>query len=252
MDKIALITGATSGIGEATARYLAAEGYNLILTGRREDRLQLIKEQLAKENNVEVLTCCFDVRDKAAVYSHIDGLEAKWKNINVLVNNAGLASGFGVLEEGDEEDWDKMIDTNVKGLLYVSKAVIPLMKARKKGHIVNISSIAGREAYAKGNVYCASKHAVQALTQATRIDLLPYHIKVTSICPGAVETEFSLVRFHGDENRAKEVYQGYEPLVAEDIADLILYVVTRPEHVSIGDVLITPRAQASTAHFLKE
>jgi 3-hydroxy acid dehydrogenase / malonic semialdehyde reductase len=251
MAKIALITGATAGIGKASAKHLAQEGFNLILTGRRKERLEKLAEELTKNNSIEVLPLCFDVREKDAVYKHLSNLSEKWKNIDVLINNAGLASGLGVLEDGDEEDWDKMIDTNVKGLLYVSKAVIPLMKERKSGHIVNLSSIAGKEAYAKGNVYCASKHAVQALTQSMRIDLLPFNIKVSSICPGAVETEFSLVRFHGDEERAKQAYQGYTPLTADDIADLLHYIVTRPAHVSISDVLITPAAQASTAHFLK-
>jgi 3-hydroxy acid dehydrogenase / malonic semialdehyde reductase len=250
MDKIALITGATSGIGEATARYLAEVGYSLIITGRREERLLNLSNNL-KENGVHVLPLCFDVRDKEAVYKALCHLPVEWQSIDVLVNNAGLAAGLSDLENADENDWDRMIDTNVKGLLYVSKAIIPLMKQRKKGHIVNISSIAGKEAYPKGNVYCASKHAVQALTQTMRIDLLPFQIRVTSICPGAAETEFSLVRFNGDEDRAKQVYKGYTPLTAEDIADLIRYTVTRPAHVSISDVLITPSAQASTAHFYK-
>jgi 3-hydroxy acid dehydrogenase/malonic semialdehyde reductase len=250
MDKIALITGATSGIGAATARFLADESFNLILTGRREERLLALYEEL-RDKGVNVLPLCFDVRDKEAVYGFLQNLPAEWQNIDVLVNNAGLAAGLSDIENADENDWDRMIDTNVKGLLYVSKAIIPLMKRRKKGHIVNISSIAGREAYPKGNVYCASKHAVQALTQTMRIDLLPYQIKVTSICPGAAETEFSIVRFDGDKEKAKQVYKGYTPLVAEDIADLIRYTVTRPAHVSISDVLITPSAQASTAHFYK-
>lgn len=248
MTKIALITGATSGIGEATAIEFAKHNYNLIITGRRAGRLIELAKNITQEYDVQVKTLVFDVRIKTSVDEAMDSLEAGWKKIDVLVNNAGLASGLDPIQNGDVADWEKMIDTNVKGLLYVSKNVIPLMIANKKGHIVNISSIAGKEAYANGNVYCATKHAVEALTKSMRIDLLKEGIKVSSVSPGMVDTEFSQVRFHGDTKRAEDVYKGFEPLHAEDIAETIWFIASRPAHVNINDVLIMPTVQASAVY----
>lgn len=244
--KIALITGATSGIGEATAYLLAEAGYDLILVGRRTERLASLEATLlAQHTGLRLLPLTLDVRDARQVEAILGSLPEAWQAIDVLVNNAGLAAGLAPLQEGDQDDWERMIDTNVKGLLYVSRAITPGMKARKRGHIVNISSIAGREVYPNGNVYCATKHAVQALGKGMRMDLLPYGVKVTQICPGAVETEFSLVRFHGDQARADKVYEGFTPLTAHDVADTIRYVLSLPEHVCIDDLLIMPTAQAS-------
>jgi len=251
MSKIALITGATSGIGEAAALTLAGNKMNLIITGRRHDRLSILKNKL-EERNVRVLTLCFDVRDEVAVKDALGNLPEEWRKIDVLLNNAGLAAGLGSLQEGDSDDWNMMIDTNLKGLLYVTRAIAPGMVERKSGHIINIGSVAGKEVYPNGNVYCATKHAVDALTKAMRIDMLPHNIKVTQICPGAVETEFSLVRFHGDSRRANSVYEGYESLVAADIADCIWFVVSRPPHVNINDMVVMPTAQASATLFHKE
>ena len=251
MKKVALITGATSGIGKATALMFASNGYNLIITGRRSYRLKEIKDKL-EDNSVKVLDLCFDVRNENQVKSKIDQLPQEWKTIDVLVNNAGLAAGLDSIDAGDSDDWNRMIDTNVKGLLYVSKEVVRLMKENNtEGHIINIGSIAGKEVYPNGNVYCATKHAVDALTKGMRLDLLKYNIKVTQICPGAAETEFSLVRFHDDAERAKSVYEGYEPLVAKDIADCIWFAVSRPKHVNINDMVVMPSAQASSSVFLK-
>lgn len=250
MSKIALITGATAGIGEATAFKLAEEGINLIITGRREARLHQLKNKL-EQLNVRVLPRSFDVRDEQAVKIALGSLPEEWQKIDILVNNAGLAAGMNALHEGDSDDWDRMIDTNVKGLLYVTRAVTPGMVARRRGQIINIGSIAGKEVYPKGNVYCATKHAVDALTKGMRIDLLPYGIRVTQICPGAVETEFSLVRFHGDAVRAGMVYEGFENLVANDIAECIHFVVTRPPHVNINDMVVMPTAQATATLFHK-
>ena len=238
---IAFITGATSGIGEATARLLAKE-FRLVLCGRRKERLKDLKKELQTE--VEILS--FDVRDKSAVYEAIDSLPKNWKEIQVLINNAGNAHGLDLIHEGNTDDWDAMMDINVKGLLYVSKKIIPGMVAKKNGHIVNISSIAGLEVYPRGNVYCASKHAVDALTKGMRMDLNATGIRVTSIDPGLVETEFSEVRFKGDLERAEQVYQNYTPLSAMDIAETIEFAVTRPPHVMIGDILILPTDQASS------
>ena len=238
---IALVTGATSGIGEATARILAKD-YNLILCGRRQERLLKLSEEL----DTECTTLTFDVSKKDDVFKAIDSLSEQWSKIDVLINNAGNAHGLDFIHEGNVSDWDAMIDINVKGLLYVSKAVMSGMVKRKQGHIINISSIAGLEVYLKGNVYCASKHAVDALTKGMRMDLNPYGIKVTSIDPGLVETEFSLVRFKGDENRASSVYENYTPLTAKDVAETIEFVVSRPKHVMIGDLLILPTDQASS------
>jgi|SRR5690606_19313198 len=242
-NKIALVTGATSGIGKATAIALAKEGYHIIGCGRRKERLETLRQELPGRVNYTYLV--FDVRDKQAVDQAIDSLPAEWKNIDVLINNAGNAHGLDPIQEGDREDWDAMLDINVKGLLYVSRKVIPGMVARKRGQIINVGSIAAKEVYPKGNVYCASKQAVDALTAGMRIDLNPFGIKVMGIHPGAVETEFSNVRFKGDDQRADAVYQGFQPLVAEDIADIIAFAVTRPAHVVMADVVILPVAQAN-------
>jgi len=244
--KTVLVTGATSGFGKAIATKFAKEGNNIIITGRREERLKYLKWELEKQYNVKTLSLCFDVRDKAEVFKSIDSLSNDWKKIDVLINNAGLASGIDKIQEGEIEDWDKMIDTNVKGLLYVSKAVIPLLIKNKSGHIINIASTAGKEVYEKGNVYCASKHAVDAISKAMRIDLLEHRIKVTNIAPGAAETEFSLVRFHGDEVKAKNVYNGYKPMSAEDIANVVYYTTTLPENLCINDLVLTSLAQANS------
>lgn len=238
---IALITGATSGIGEATARILS-KNYQLIICGRRKERLEKLKNELP--GSVQILS--FDVRDKEAVFSAFESLPQEWQDVDVLINNAGNAHGLDLIQDGNTDDWDAMMDINVKGLLYVSKAVIPGMVSRKKGHIVNISSIAGLEVYPKGNVYCASKHAVDALTKGMRMDLNEHGIKVTSIDPGLVETEFSEVRFKGDSERATQVYQNYTPLTAHDVAETIEFVLNRPAHVMIGDLLILPTDQASS------
>ncbi len=248
MKRIALITGATSGIGKATATLFADAGINLILCGRRLERLQEVAEDLATK--VEVRTLLFDVRDNDEVNNQLNSLPEAWKSIDILVNNAGNAHGLGTLDASDVADWDAMIDGNVKGLLYVSKAIIPLMKAKGKGHIVNISSIAGKETYVNGVVYCASKAAVETISQGMRLELTQHGIKITNIAPGAVETEFSLVRFKGDEAKAEKVYQGFEPLKPEDIADAILYAVSAPEHVTIADLTILAGAQsaATTIH----
>lgn len=253
MNKIALISGATAGIGEATAELLAANNFNLIISGRREERLSELKSKIEKNNpNTEVFTLCFDIREKQVVFDAIDSLPEAWKKIDVLVNNAGLASGLGGIQDGDLDDWEKMIDTNVKGLLYLTKAVAPLMISQNKGFIVNIGSIAGKEVYPNGNVYCATKHAVDALTKAMRIDMLPHNIRVSQIAPGMVNTEFSSVRFHGDKQKADQVYSGLTPLYAQDIADAVFYVITRPEHVCINDIVITPTCQASATNVLRK
>lgn len=243
LQRIAVITGATSGIGLATAQAFAAQGINLILCGRRADRLQSIETELSAL--VKVHTLCFDVRDRAAVAQAFESLPEVWQNIDILINNAGNAHGLSPIQDGDLDDWDAMLDINVRGLLYVSKAIIPTMVSHQSGHIVNIGSIAGRAAYPNGNVYCASKSAVASLTEGMRQDLNPYGIKVTAIDPGMVETEFSLVRFKGDEARADAVYKGLTPLSAADVADAILYAVTRPAHVVVADMLLLPTAQAS-------
>ncbi|WP_289031008.1 SDR family NAD(P)-dependent oxidoreductase [uncultured Algoriphagus sp.] len=241
--KIALITGATSGIGKACALILAKNGYDLIVTGRRTDRLEAFKQEVPK--GVEVLPLTFDVRDKEAVFDLLGNLPERWKGIDVLINNAGNAHGMDPIQTGSTDDWDAMMDINVKGLLYVSKAIIPGMCERKSGTIINIGSIAGKEVYPNGNVYCGSKHAVDAITKGMRIDLNPFGIKVIGIHPGLVETEFSLVRFKGDGDRAEKVYQGYEPLLAEDIAEIVEFCVNRPAHVVLADIVVLPTAQAS-------
>ncbi|MEQ8811098.1 MAG: SDR family NAD(P)-dependent oxidoreductase [Imperialibacter sp.] len=249
MKKIALITGATSGIGKSTAHYLADQFY-LIICGRRRDKLEELAHNLRTETDVHVLS--FDVRDQRAVNQAIESLPSNWRDIDVLINNAGNAHGMDVIHEGSTQDWDDMIDINVKGLLYVSKAIIPGMVEKKSGFIVNIGSIAGKEVYPKGNVYCASKHAVDAITNGMRLDLNPYGIRVTGIHPGLVETEFSLVRFKGDEEKAKQVYKGMKPLTGDDVADVIKYVVTRPPHVLLSDIVLFPTAQASATMVHRE
>lgn len=240
---IALITGATSGIGRATADAFAQLNYKLILCGRREDRLTEVKEALSIKT--EVFTLQFDVRDRASVENAINSLPEAWQAIDLLINNAGNAHGMSPIQDGDPADWDMMIDGNVQGLLYVSKAIIPGMVARQRGHIVNLSSIAGKQTYANGAVYCASKAAVEAISTGMRLDLTQHGIKVTNIAPGAVETEFSVVRFKGDEERAASVYKGFDPLTANDIADSIVYAVTAPANVTIADITILASAQAA-------
>jgi len=246
MKRIAFITGATAGIGSATAEILAQNGFHLILSGRREERLQELKQKLEKVSDNPVMLLTFDIRDRKACEQAWQSLPEAWKDIDVLINNAGLAAGLAPIDTGDVDDWECMIDTNIKGLLYLTRLVSPRMVERQSGHIINLSSIAGREAYASGNVYCATKHAVQALTQGMRMDLVQHGIKVSSVAPGAVETEFSMVRFKGDEAKADAVYQGYTPRKARDIAETILFMLTRPAHVNIDDVLIMPTAQAFT------
>jgi 3-hydroxy acid dehydrogenase / malonic semialdehyde reductase len=252
MNPIVLITGATSGIGKACAEKFAEGGHDLIITGRRNERLDQLKESLEKAFGISVLPLCFDVSDRAAVDRSIKGIPEPWQNIAILLNNAGLALGRDSFEEADLNDWEAMLNTNVHGLLYVSKAVLPFMIAHKKGHIINMGSIAGKEVYEKGNVYCASKFAVDAITRSMRIDLLKYGIKVTGINPGAVETEFSLVRFKGDAKTAGSAYTGYTPLTAADIADTVYYCAGLPHHVCINDLSITCIQQAGTYYFFKD
>jgi 3-hydroxy acid dehydrogenase/malonic semialdehyde reductase len=244
--KIAFITGATSGIGEAIALKFAQKDINVIITGRRLDKLNALKSNITSNTKANILALKMDVTDRESVERVINGLPDEWKSIDILVNNAGLAVGLDPIQHGNPDDWEHMIDTNLKGLLYVSKAVLPLMIARQKGHIINIGSIAGKEVYPKGNVYCATKHAVDALTKSMRIDLLGNGIKVTQIAPGLVETEFSLVRFKGDEERASKVYQGYKPLEGKDIAEIAFFITTLPDHVCVNDILMTPLAQANS------
>jgi NADP-dependent 3-hydroxy acid dehydrogenase YdfG len=249
MPKIVLITGATSGFGKACAEKFASECFDLILNGRREERLEEIKSELEKKFNIAVCLLPFDVRDRKSVFAAIERIPASWQSIDILINNAGLALGRDYFDEADIDDWDTMIDTNVKGLLYVSKAVIPFMIKQKKGHIINMGSIAGNEVYEKGNVYCASKFAVDAISQSMRIDLLRHGIKVTNIQPGAAETEFGIVRFKGDADTAKQVYNGLTPLSAKDIADVIYYTTTLPDHVCLNEIVITCTQQANTIYF---
>jgi 3-hydroxy acid dehydrogenase/malonic semialdehyde reductase len=249
--KTILITGATSGIGQACAEIFAARHYRLIITGRRKERLDLLSQKLQSEYQCEVLPICFDVRDYGQTEAALSALPEPFANIDVLINNAGLASGFGSIQSGQIADWEKMIDTNIKGLLYVTKVVCQNMIRRKSGHIINIASIAGKEVYANGNVYCATKHAVDALSRSMRIDMLPAGIKVTNVAPGMVETEFSLVRFGGDAERAKNVYQGLQPLTAHDIATVIDMVVQLPPNLVVNDITLTPLAQASANHAIR-
>ena len=247
MAKIALITGATSGIGEACAHLFAREHYNLILTGRRLDRLEKLAKDLNSKFDVEVTVSSFDVRNREQVAAKLENLPENWKKVDVLINNAGLSQGLDPIQKGNIDDWETMIDTNIKGLLYVSKIVSNWMIANNSGYIVNIGSIAGKEVYANGNVYCATKFAVDALNKGMRIDLLPFGIRVTVVHPGAVETEFSEVRFKGDNDRAKKVYEGFEPLVAADIAETIWFAVSRPAHVNINELVVMPTAQAGAS-----
>ncbi len=249
---IALITGATSGFGQAIALKFAEHGTNVIICGRRQERLDELEKTITDTYGVKVLSLCFDVRNRKQVEDELGAIPHNWREIDVLVNNAGLASGLSSIQEGNIDDWEVMIDTNVKGLLYVSRFILPWMIERRKGHVINIGSIAGKEAYPRGNVYCATKFAVDALSRSMRIDLLPHAIKVTNINPGAAETEFSLVRFKGDAERAKQTYQGYQPLTAEDIAEISWFAASRPRHVVLNDIIVTPLAQAGPAYMHKE
>jgi 3-hydroxy acid dehydrogenase/malonic semialdehyde reductase len=251
MDKIILITGATSGFGKAIAEKFAAAGWNCIITGRRKDRLDAIEKELQKNFKIQTLSLVFDVQNRDAVFSSLTDLPHEWRNIDVLVNNAGLALGRDSFDNANLDDWDTMMDTNVKGMMYVTKAVLPYMTARKKGHIINMGSVAGKEVYKDGNGYCASKYAVDALSKSMRIDLLPHRIKVTAIHPGAAETEFAIVRFKGDETKAKQVYEGFTPLHAQDIADIAFYCAALPDHVCINDLVVTCTAQADAIYFHK-
>lgn len=249
MKKTVLITGATAGIGEATAILLAQNNFNLIVTGRRNDRLTALKSKIERETEAEVLTLNFDIRNRRDTEKAIKNLPDRWQKVDILINNAGLAAGLSAINNGDVDDWERMIDTNIKGVLYMSRLISAQMIERGDGHIVNISSIAGKETYPMGNVYCATKHAVEALTKGMRLDFLQHGIKVSSVSPGAVETEFSLVRFKGDTGRAKKVYEGFTPLFANDIAETILFVVTRPKHVNIDNILVMPTDQAYSRDF---
>lgn len=252
LNPVAIVTGATSGFGKAIATKLAEEGWNLIITGRRSDRLQSLSPEIESKFGVKVKYLRFDVREFHKVQEAFESLGQEWRNPEVLINNAGLALGKEPIQSGDMSQWEQMIDTNLKGLLYVTKVVVPMMIECKKGTIINIGSIAGKEAYSGGNVYSASKFAVDGLTKNMRIDLLPHHIRVSQIVPGAAETEFSLVRFGGDESKAKAVYQGFIPLSASDIADAAWFIISRPQHVCINDLVIMPSAQANATTFHRQ
>ncbi|HEY0031612.1 MAG TPA: SDR family NAD(P)-dependent oxidoreductase [Bacteroidia bacterium] len=251
-QKIAFITGATAGIGKATAELFAKNGYNIIITGRRKERLDEFSAHLKSTYKVDVLSLNFDVRNLKQVEAAISSIPDNWKKINLLLNNAGLAAGLNTIQQGHIDDWERMIDTNIKGLLYMTRNIAPIMVTNGFGHIVNIGSIAGKEVYANGNVYCATKHAVDALNKGMRIDLLPHNIKVTAINPGMVETEFSVVRFNGDEERAKNVYKGLQPLLPEDIAETVYWVASRPSHVNINDIIIMPTVQANSTTAIRK
>ena len=251
MSKIVFITGATSGFGKAAAEKFASNQYNLVITGRRENLLLALKQDLEKKFGIEVLPLVFDVRDRNVVSNIIANMPEQWKQVDILINNAGLALGRDYFDEASLDDWDNMLDTNVKGLLYVSKAVLPFMTARNQGHVINLGSVAAKDIYEKGNVYCASKAAVDAISKSMRTDLLRHRIKVTAIHPGAAETEFSLVRFKGDEQTARKIYDGYKPLSAEDVADVIFYCATLPAHVCINDLVLTCTAQADAFYFYR-
>lgn len=246
MKKTVLVTGATAGIGKAIAERFAKEGHRIIITGRRKERLENLSKALTAQFDVDVYPLEFDIREQKQVKEALATLPEKWQKIDVLINNAGLAAGLNPIHEGRMDDWEQMIDTNVKGLLYISREVMPQMTARKSGHIINIGSTAGRETYPKGNVYCATKYAVDSLSKAMRTDLLPYGIKVTQVRPGLVETEFSLVRFKGDAEKAANTYKGFQPLKGEDIAEVTYYCTTLPEHVTVNDIEVTPTAQANS------
>jgi len=247
--KIALITGATAGIGYETAFLLAQNNYDLILTGRRKERLESIRDKLTASFDCKILTLNFDIRVRIDTETALNNIPNEWKAVDVLLNNAGLAAGLAPVNSADVDDWEDMIDTNVKGLLYATRIVTPWMIERRSGHVINISSIAGKESYPNGSVYCGTKHAVSAISKAMRIELMPFGIKVTTIAPGAVETEFSLVRFRGDQKKAEQVYNGFTPLSGKDIAETILFVLSRPTHVNIDDLLIMPTNQASARDF---
>ena len=251
MEKIILITGATSGFGKAIAEQFASSGWNCIITGRRAERLASLAIELEAKFNIKTLSLVFDVQNRKKVFDTFSNLPTEWQNIDVLVNNAGLALGRDSFENANLDDWDTMMDTNVKGMMYVTKAVLPFMIPRKKGHIINMGSVAGKEIYKDGNGYCASKFAVDALSKSMRIDLLPHRIKVTAIHPGAAETEFAIVRFKGDATKAKQVYDGFTPLQANDIANIAFYCANLPEHVCINDLVVTCTAQADAIYFQK-
>lgn len=251
MNKIALITGASSGIGEATALQLAKSGFDLIITGRRHERLAELAEKIKSDSKRRVILLSFDIRSFSEVQNAISSLPDEFKKIDVLINNAGLAVGLNTIQEGNVDDWERMIDTNIKGLLYITRCVSPLMVTNGGGTIVNVGSIAAKEAYAKGNVYCGTKHAVDAITQGMRIDLLEAGVRVGAVHPGMVDTEFSVVRFKGDQEAADKVYQDLTPLYANDIADAILFMVSRPPHVTINDMVIMPTVQANTSHTVR-
>jgi len=246
MNKTVLITGATSGIGKACAHHFAREKYRVIITGRRDDRLKELKVALESNFGAEVYMLAFDVRNQKQVEQALKSLPENWQHIDILINNAGLAAGKDPIQSGKRDDWERMIDTNIKGVLYVSEQIIPGMIARKSGHIVNVGSTAGKETYPGGNVYCATKHAVEAITDGMRQDLLPHNIRVSRVCPGMVLTEFSLVRFAGDQQKADATYSGMQPLLPEDVADAIYYMVTRPPHVCVNDMVLLPTAQANS------
>lgn len=252
MNRIVFITGATSGFGEACAVKFAQSGYDVIINGRREEKLEHLKSRLEADYAIKVLTLPFDVSDRSAALNAIQNIPEEWKDISVLINNAGLALGRDLFDESEIDDWDTMIDTNVKGLLYVTKAVLPMMIKKQRGHIINLGSVAAKQVYEKGHVYCATKFAVEALSQAMRIDMLRHNIKITAIHPGAAETEFSLVRFGGDEEKANEIYKGYKPLTGKDVAEVIYFCTTLPEHVSINDLVITPTQQADAIYFYRK
>ncbi|MCG6185839.1 SDR family oxidoreductase [Maribellus maritimus] len=252
MKRTALITGATAGIGEETARLLSKNDFNLILTGRRKEKLKKLADEITRNSECKVHILVFDIRNREKTTDAFKSLPKEWMNIDVLINNAGLAAGLSTVQEGLVDDWEQMIDTNIKGLLYITRLIAPKMTERNSGHIVNISSIAGKETYPMGNVYCATKHAVQSLTQGMRLDMLKHGIKVSSVSPGAVETEFSLVRFKGDKEKADKVYEGFTPLFAKDIAETILFILTRPAHVNIDDILVMPTAQAFSREFYRK
>ena len=252
MRSIAIITGASAGFGRATALALARNNYDVVITGRRSGKLEKVEEEIRSRTEADVLSLTFDITDQEAVKLACEKLSGKWENIEVLVNNAGLAAGLSQIHEGNVDDWEEMIDTNIKGLLYITRIITPGMVKREKGHVINIGSIAGKEAYENGNVYNATKYAVDGLTQAMRIDLVEYGIKVSAVNPGAAETEFSLVRFKGNQEEANKVYEGFTPLYAEDIAEAILFVVTRPSHVNIDDLVIMPASQARTRKIIRK
>jgi len=246
MRKIAYITGATAGIGEASAHKFAANGWDIVITGRRADRLIELQKLLQENYQVSVLMQCFDVRNLSEVQKNIQAMDAEWRQIDVLLNNAGLAVGRGPLQEGIYDDWERMIDTNIKGLLYVSREIIPIMISNGKGHIINVASLAGIESYGGGNVYCGTKHAVRSLSRSMRIDLVEHGIKVSTVSPGAAETEFSIVRYKGNTEQAEKTYEGFTPLSAEDIAESIYFMAIQPKHVNIEEIFILPTAQATS------